>query len=309
MKVLIVGLGSVGKKHYNALCQLDPECKVVALRNSRDSVPADNIENIYSFEELKLSTPFDFAIISNPTYQHADTIKHLLELNCPLFIEKPLFHSINSDSILKSISSAGIKTYVACNLRFLDSIIFLKKMLPGIRVNEVNIYCGSFLPEWRPEVDYKTIYSSHSQKGGGVHLDLIHELDYTLWLFGKPLSVNSFRSSKSTLCINAVDYSNYMLEYNGFAVNVILNYYRRDKKRTIELVCQDDTYTVDLYSNSVSTAKELVFKSDQVINDTYIDQMEYFIDMITNPLKKNVGIMNNVNEAFEVLKICLDKWN
>ena len=306
MKVLIVGYGSVGKKHHNALIQIDPLVKMVAWRSSLKSDNIENVFSVYSFDDLNRNGPYDFAIISNPTNRHEETINNLLDLKCPLFIEKPLFNSLVVGTILDRIASCNVKTYVACNLRFLDSIIFLKeKLLPEIQINEVNVYCGSFLPEWRQGVDYKSVYSAHQEQGGGVHLDLIHEIDYTYWLFGSPLFVKSFKRSNSTIGIDAVDYANYLLEYDNFAVNIILNYYRKDKKRTIELVCADDTYSVDLYANSVSSTKEMIYQSGQNILDTYLKQMEYFFDIISNPLKRDENIMNNVNEAFEVLKICL----
>lgn len=306
MRVLIVGFGSIAKKHYLALQQIEPLIELVALRSNPTSVPIQNVHSIYNIEELKLNSPYDFAIISNPTYKHEETIELLLDLKCPLFIEKPLFHTLQSGKILRKIYDYGIITYVACNLRFLDSLKYLKeKLLPEIEINEVNVYCGSFLPEWRQDIDYKTVYSAHEEHGGGVHLDLIHELDYTFWLFGKPIQVTSHRRSKSTIDIDAIDYANYFLEYDKFAVNIILNYYRKDKKRSIELVCSDDTYLVDLYSNSISSIKGLIFQSKQDIVDTYKQQLEYFIDKIINPLRKNEKTMNSVNEAFEVLKICL----
>jgi predicted dehydrogenase len=306
MKVLIAGFGSVAKKHYHALLQSEPSVGFVALRSNTSKEPIQNVLSIYNTSELRLNAPYDFAIISNPTNKHEETIELLLELRCPLFIEKPLFHTLNSERILNKIAGYGIITYVACNLRFLDSLIFLKeKLLPNIKVNEVNVYCGSFLPEWRQGVDYKTVYSAHSDQGGGVHLDLIHELDYSFWLFGKPLNVTSHRRSKSTIDIDAIDYANYFLEYDRFAVNIILNYYRKDKKRSIELVCSEDTYLVDLCTNSVSSTKELLFRSKQDVTDTYKKQMEYFIEIINSPSGKNGEIMNNVEEAFEVLKICL----
>lgn len=306
MKVLIVGLGSIGKKHIDALKTCNPGIDIVALRSNLKSEPVENVSSVYSIEELIINAPFDFAIISNPTNKHLETVSLLLDFKCPLFIEKPLFHSIEFNSVLKKIADSGIKTYVACNLRFLDSIIFLKEeLLSKVRINEVNIYCGSYLPDWRKDIDYRKVYSAHSDQGGGAHLDLIHELDYTYWLFGKPLHHSSFKSSRSTLGIDAVDYANYLLEYDNFAVSIILNYFRRDKKRTIELVCEDDTYTVDLFSNSVSSSKEIIFQSNQTIPDTYLRQMVYFTEIINKTLKNNTEIINNVNEAFEVLQICL----
>jgi predicted dehydrogenase len=177
--------------------------------------------------------------------------------------------------------------------------------LPHLKLNEANVYCGSYLPAWRPGVDYRSVYSAHPEQGGGVHLDLIHEIDYSYWLFGPPLSVNSFIRCKSTINIEAADYGNYLLEYDTFAVNIILNYYRLDKKRTLELVCSDDTYLVDLYANSVTSTKGIIFQSDQDILSTYIMQMKYFISAIKD--SSETMIMNNINEAYNVLKICLKK--
>lgn len=304
MKVLIVGLGSVGKKHYQVLRQIDPEIKLVAWRNNEKADLIENVNSVFSVNEIYKLAPYDFAIISNPTNRHFETIKALLSLKCPLFIEKPLFDTLYDDSLLDTIYNKGIKTYVACNLRFLDSILYIKEnLLPKLRVNEVNIYCGSYLPEWRKVPDYKAVYSAHSDQGGGAHLDLIHEIDYSFWLFGRPLNVNSYRSRRSSIEIDSIDYANYLLEYHNFALNIILNYYRRDKKRTIELVCSDDTYTADLLSNSIFSTKGKVYSSEQSINDTYMKQMKYFIDKIKAPQASN--IMNDIKESYEVLKICL----
>jgi len=306
MKVLIIGFGSIAKKHYHALLQIEPSVMVVALRSRFNAEPLDNILSVYSMEELRQCAPYDFVIISNPTYKHAETIEKVLGLNCPLFIEKPLFHSLHETQVLDKVSSSGNLTYVACNLRFLDSLIYMKNiLLPTVKVNEVNVYCGSLLPDWRSSVDYKKSYSAHDDQGGGVHLDLIHELDYVYWLFGRPMQVFSYKRSKSTLDIDAIDYANYLLEYNKFAVNIVLNYYRKDKRRTMELVCSNETYTIDLFSNTIYTTKEVLFESNQVIIDTYKKQLEYFIDKAIDSLKIGEKIMNNIEEAFEVLKICL----
>lgn len=306
MKILIVGFGSIAKKHYHALLQIEPSVTVIALRSNSAAEPIKNVISIHNSKEIKQYAPFDFVIISNPSYKHAETMELMLDLSCPLFIEKPLFNSLQSAQILNKVSAAGNSTYVACNLRFLDSLNYLKNiLLPRILINEVNVYCGSFLPEWRKEIDYKLSYSAHQELGGGVHLDLIHELDYVYWLFGKPMQVLSYKSSKSTIGINAIDYANFLLEYDKFAVNVILNYYRKDLKRTMELVCSDDTYIVDLSSNTVTSTKNILFESDQTIADTYKMQLEYFIGRVTNSAKKKEKMMNDVYEAFEVLKICL----
>ncbi|HPJ68329.1 MAG TPA: Gfo/Idh/MocA family oxidoreductase [Desulfobacteraceae bacterium] len=305
MKVLIIGYGSVAAKHHKALLKLDNNVEVVALRSRNTAKEIENVASVYTYNEAKSKAPYTFAIISNPTFKHTEAIEQLLSLNCPLFIEKPLSDTLKCGTLVKEIFSAKVITYVGCNLRFLDSLVYLKeKLLKNLVVNEVNVYCGSFLPEWRPGLDFRNVYSSNAEKGGGVHLDLIHELDYVYWLFGKPVSVSSFKSSTSSLGISAIDYANYLLGYNTFSVNIILNYFRKDKKRQIELVCSDDTYTIDLLRNSITNNSEIVFRSEQTIRDTYFRQMEYFIDLVIK--ERNQGkMMNDIHEAYEVLKICL----
>ncbi len=139
--------------------------------------------------------------------------------------------------------------------------------------------------------------------GGGVHLDLIHELDYTTWLFGKPNKCSSLQSNSSSLAIDAPDYAHYVLNYPNFSASITLNYFRRDAKRTIELVCEDSTIAIDLISNRILDSKQgiLCENKDYKIIDTYVSQMSYFIDK----LLKNKTPMNTFEESLEVLKIAL----
>ena len=202
------------------------------------------------------------------------------------------------------INDRGITTYVACNLRFLDSIRFVKEQLPDFqnkKLNEVNVYCGSYLPDWRVDFDFRKTYSAISELGGGVHIDLIHELDYLYWLFGEPKEVKRCFRNQSSLSISAYDYANYLLDYEGFCANVVLNYYRRDPKRSLELVFEDETWNIDLLKNQVICNKQILYKSEQRIANTYPVQMQYFINSINN---KNEPF-NSVNDAFNVLKMCL----
>jgi len=305
MKVLIVGFGSIARKHYQAIIRIEPDAEIIALRSGLSTQGKEEVSSVFTVSEAHAFGPYDFAIISNPTFKHIETIRSLLAFNCPLFIEKPLSDTLDHFDVINKVITMGIKTYVACNLRFLDSLVYLKNILiKDLTINEVNIYCGSYLPDWRPGVDYRRSYSVDPARGGGVHLDLIHEIDFTYWLFGNPLSVRSFKSSESSLDILAPDYANYLLTYGKFSVSILLNYFRRDPKRTIELVCDQGTYLVDLLNNTISLGDSTVYASDRRIKDTYLSQMEYFINSILKG-NKDQKIINSIGEAHEVLKICL----
>ena len=301
MNILIVGLGSIAKKHIIALRGKVNGVKFYALRSSESASNYEDIVNIWSISEL-IAVKIDFAIISNPTSQHVSTIKYLLVLNCPLFIEKPLSDSLELYDLLSEVEKNGVMTYVACNIRFLDSIRFIKEEIcnGNKRLNEVNVYCGSYLPEWRSG-NFRDYYSTKPELGGGVHLDLIHELDYVYWLFGHPIRISKSLTNNSSIDVNAFDYANYQLTYKNFSASVILNYYRRDSKRTLELVFEDATWQVDLRQNSVVSDGRILFESKQTITETYIDQMNYFIEI----LKNKKSSFNSIEDSYKVLKICL----
>ena len=305
MKVLIIGLGSIALKHIKALQELYPSVVIYALR--RKGEPSKEIKGVievFDISEIKVDT-LSFILISNPTAVHYETIKEVMVYKKPLFIEKPLFETLSNEAndLVMEIERQGIPTYVACNLRFLESIAKIRELLVGKRVNEVNVYCGSYLPDWRPNIDFRKVYSANKEMGGGVHIDLIHELDYVYWLFGAPIHTQSFFSNKSSLDITAYDYANYLWEYDDFSVSVVLNYYRRDSKRTLEILTDEGTYLVDLLKNIILYNDELVFQSSQLSLETYTAQMQFFVEEILNKQTK----FNTIVEGYKVLELCLQE--
>ena len=304
MKILIIGLGSIAQKHIASILKLFPETIFYALRSNINSKNSINVKNLFNLNEIPID--IDFIIISNPTNLHASTIKNFLFLNKPIFIEKPVFDSIEENIDIKNlIKNTAIKTYIACNMRFHPSLIFLKEFIEksNKKINEVNVYCGSYLPTWRENTNYTESYSANKTRGGGVHLDLIHELDYAIWLFGFPLNYNSTKRKVSQLEMDSFDYSFYNLHYKGFNLSIILNYYRISPKREIEILLEDDILVCDLLNSEIRNSKnEIIFVDNTYnINKTYLSQAEYFI----NNLKSNEAYMNNIDESFDILKIAL----
>jgi predicted dehydrogenase len=301
VNILIIGLGSIAGKHIQAIHNLVPQANLYALRSSVNTTLVEGVTNIYRLDELKVKP--DFVIISNPTNLHALAITQCIEMGVPLFIEKPLFDTLdNKEALVKQVLNARLLTYIACNLRFHPAIRFLKVQLHGKRINEVNVYCGSYLPDWRPGRDFRTIYSANAHMGGGVHLDLIHEIDYCFWIFGQPQHTHAIRRNASHLDISATDYAHYSLTYEKFVANITLNYFRKDTKRTVEVLSDDSTWVLDLSKCEITDHKgNIIFKQDYKILDTYTDQMRYFL----NHLKEKKEPMNGIAEAFNVLQICL----
>jgi len=302
MRVLIIGLGSIAGKHINVLKEIRPDVELFALRSQTSNSQMPGVANVYDYADIGNINP-EFILISNPPYAHFETITKVIPFGIPLFIEKPVFESTSEDKrkIVKDILKSQIVTYVGCNLRFLDCICETKRLIKNKRINEVNVYCGSYLPEWRKGVDWRKNYSANKELGGGVNLDLIHELDYIYWLFGYPKLARKTFASRSSLGISSIDYANYLFEYDSFAVNIVLNYYRRDPKRQLEIITKDETFTVNLLKNEIMKESTCIYHSKQEIKDTYFNQMVCFLDNILTK-KDN---FNSIDEAYNVLELCI----
>jgi predicted dehydrogenase len=305
VNILIIGLGSIAKKHILAINKITKEATIYAYRSKSNSQSINGIINVNSLDSIDFV--IDFIIISNPTALHEETIIRCLKFNCPLFIEKPALLDLkNANTIIDQLKNANIITYVGCNMRFHPALIFLKKLILNLKsnINEVNVYFGSYLPDWRPGRDFRKIYSSNPILGGGVHLDLIHELDYCIWIFGNPIFSRRLLRSNSSLNIDSIDFANYSLIYQKFTIDIKLNYYRKDSKRQIEIITSDDTIIADLNTNCVYSFITGVTYFEQPFNisDTYFEQMKYFL----NRMNSATGLMNTLEGSVEILKIALN---
>ena len=305
MNILILGLGSIAKKHIKILFEIDPKMKIYALRSSKNNNDISNVYNLYIWEDV-LKIKFDFSIISSPSYLHLDHLKLLMQIDIPIFIEKPLFINKNQIKSFYNLKKKNIKSYVACNFRFNPIIKFLKEsyLKESSKILEVSAYCGSYLPDWRSNIDYRKNYSSKKKLGGGVNLDLIHEPDYFIYLFGLPKAVKVFNRKVSSLEIDSFDSSIINFNYENFQGTITLNYFRKTPKRSLEIVLENDIILIDFLKGTIKSLdkKSFIYKNNNdLLKISYKDQMNFFL----NCVKKNDFKFNTIEEATKVLNLIL----
>ena len=197
MNVLIVGTGSIGRRHIFHLSNLlnNPDFSIVRRSGVHDDFSKSINANIVS-SLSDLSCAPDIFIIASPSAHHFQYIHQGLDRCIPMYIEKPLVSSradlISLQEIIKSKPELPI-TQCGCNLRFLPSLQNLKSLIANGHVGRIvraSFESGQWLPDWRPDQDYRSSYSANPYEGGGVCLDLMHEVDMALWLLG-PMTVLS----------------------------------------------------------------------------------------------------------------------
>ncbi len=302
MNILIVGLGSIAKKHIRALDDLGIHTDIVALRSSDTSQPLEGVQSISNISEL-IKTP-DFAIVSNPAPLHLQTIEKLLPLQCPLFIEKPLALTLEGiDDTIKKIEEAGVKTYIGCQMRHHPCLRHLRETMniKDCTIKSVTVYDGSYMPNWVPDKDFTKTIRVSEEVSGGVHMELIHEMDYVYWLFGNPENIQKEFKRTGILGVDIIDDAHYDLAYSGFTATIDVNYIDKTAKRSIQIETDNSVILADLLAGKIFENDQEIFSTDWTMREVLKAQMQYFLEA----LEKEIPPLNSVQEGLKVLQMAL----
>ena len=210
VKILIVGLGSIGRTHLENLLQFkNVNIIVYTKRTDLNSFVEQGVKIFDSLTKCLEENP-DVAIITNETSLHVPIAIKLAKKGLDLFIEKPLSHSVKDVKELQSIvKKKKLITQMGCNLRFHPCITKIRQLVLQNKIGKVisiQSELGTYLPDWHPKEDYSQGYASKKNLGGGVILTMIHDIDYLYWIFGNPHSLFSISGKFSDLKISSEDY-------------------------------------------------------------------------------------------------------
>ena len=314
MKILVVGYGSIGKRHIKNLKNYkNIEIIILTKRISDKFLKKEKYKIVNSIDNAIKEKPYA-AFITNDTNQHVDVAIKLAKNGIHLFIEKPLSDSLKKiNQLEKIIKEKKVISQVGCNLRFHPCIKKIKELIIKNQIGKhfsVHVENGSYLPDWHPYENYKKSYASNQKQGGGVILTNIHEIDYLYWFFGKVKEVTAISGKISKLNIKAEDFSSIILKFNkNIMAEIHLDYFQRPAFRGCKIIGEKGTIVWDFKNNNLMVydikKKEWIthLKLKNYDNNImYINEIEHFFDCIKQ--KKNT--INNIQEGIKVLKIALE---
>lgn len=315
MKFLVVGCGSIGKRHIGNLKILSVG-DVIASDVRRDR--CGEVEEVYGIKtyldlEEALEQKPDVVFIASPSSFHLLQALSAAKRECHLFIEKPLSHTLDGvDELIEIVIQKKLVALIGCNMRFHHSILLMKELLDSGSIGKVisaRLQTGFYLPDWHPCDDYRDSYSANKRLGGGVILDGIHEIDYISWFLGDVRQVFCFAGKFSDIKIDTEDMAEILLKFEtGAIAEVHLDYIQRTRGRSCQLIGDKGTIiwdqseaAVKFYSAGNGYWQVYPEPFDYSINDMYLKQMEHFLRCI----KGEERSIQDVTEAKSVLKIAL----
>ena len=189
MRVVICSLGSIGKKYARIIKEAWPETEAGALRSGPKIDSFKYADRLFTSEEEAMQWNPDAAVIASPANQHLRQALFFTEKNIPTLIEKPIGTGDEREDDWKELAkrSIDIPIYVGYILRQDPGANITKGLIRDKKVGQLvsaRFYCGSWLPNWRPDTDYRKSVSARKDLGGGAALELSHEIDMALYLLG-----------------------------------------------------------------------------------------------------------------------------
>lgn len=314
-RVLLVGYGSIGQRHLRIVRESLPDALILVFRHQPTTDIPEMADLITSSMDVVRSFAPEAAIVANPAPFHLEIATALAVMGCHLLIEKPVSDKSGGvEDFLETARAAGVICQVGYNLRYLPSLSRFRDLInDGLVGKPLSVRCeiGQYLPSWRPDTDYRTGVSARSDMGGGVLLELSHEIDYLRWIFGEVYWVSSWVGNVGDLDIDVEDTAHTILGFKSKGLrkpviaNLNLDFIRRDTTRICTVIGTDGslrwnglTGVIDIYKSGSNSWDEYVVIPHQR-DDSYRAQWDHFLSSTAGCKEPLV----DGNAGLEVLKI------
>ena len=316
INVLIVGYGSIGKRHLENFLQFkDIRLTVYTKRNDLQLLKKKGIKVSNSLTECLKENP-DVGVIANETSLHTPIAIKLAKEGLDLFLEKPLSNSLKDIEKLRAIvKKKKLITQMGCHLRFHPCIKKIKSLIEQKKIGKIisaQVQCCSYLPDYHRWEDYRKSYAARKNLGGGVILTQIHEIDYMYWFFQEVENVISISGIFSDLDVTTEDYASSLLKFKNKIVGELhMDYFQRPEFRSCKIRGTKGEIYWDSVDNCVDvfnmnkkrweTKFDSGFSNNLDTYSSYVEELKHFLKCV----KRRKETINDLEQGVTTLKIAL----
>ncbi len=253
MKVMIAGLGSIGRRHFRNLHALGVH-DLVLLRKNLSTLPDDELAGFPVETDivsaLEKHKP-DAVVVANPSATHLEIAIPAAKAGCAILLEKPISHTMDGvEELQQAATTNGARILVGFQFRFHPTLQKAREIIMGGgigKVLSVHSHWGEYLPNWHPWEDYRQSYAARQDLGGGVVVTLSHPIDYLRFLIGEMADTQSLHGRISPLQLSGVeDCAEIAVQFaNGAIGGIHLNYFQRPPAHRLEVVGTQGTLRWD----------------------------------------------------------------
>jgi predicted dehydrogenase len=301
--LLIVGTGSVGKRHARNLSDLGCIVSCVDPRRDRlDDIAGEGVRLKSVFTSLEeafaAEETFDGVVVGSPPSFHLDQSIAALKRGKPVLLEKPVSPDLSSALKLQSaVHDTKVPLLLGYTWRWWPPLLKAKDLVARQAVGQlrhVKFTMAAHLADWHPWERYQDFFMASETLGGGALLDESHWLDLMLWFFGVPQKLFAKVEKISDLEIETDDNVDILVYYpNDMRVSLHLDLYARPHEKTIQFVGENGTLIWE--PNRIKIGKEMdpnweieEFAYDR--NDMFVEVAKEFLHVLSGGSVKTCTI-------------------
>lgn len=268
MKVVVVGLGSMGKRRIRLIKQYDKTIEICGIDTSQERrAQAEEMFGISTFESLHAieENSCDCAFISTSPLSHSKLIRECLQKNMHVFTEINLVPD-GYDENIQLAADKGKVLFISSTFLYREEIKYIGKMVGQSKSPMNYIYhIGQYLPDWHPWESYQNYFIGDKRTNGCREIFAI-ELPWILNTFGDVSRIYSIKGKNTNLAIDYPDNYIVCLEHeNGTKGSLIVDVVSRKAVRNLEI------YSEDLYLGWNGTPEGLYYYDYQQKKDILVD--------------------------------------
>jgi predicted dehydrogenase len=312
--VLVVGAGSVGKRHLKNLVDLG--CKVSAMDpredRQKEAMEQVNLEKTYSDFQTSLDAlkEFDGVVIASPPKFHIEQCQAIESFGMPILLEKPVSPGLPEAKTLNATQKG--KILLGYSYRWWKPLREFKTHIQNGTIGKIlnaRFVMSAHLEDWHPWERYQDFFMSSKDLGGGALLDESHFLDLMIWFFGMPESVFSRIEKISSLEIETDDNVDIIAAYqNGLRISIHLDLYGRPHEKYIVLTGEKGTLKWSFSPNciSFSNSAEQEWEEELFIgerNDMFLDTAKEFVAIMKGEIKDPGEYSCSLKDGIDVLEV------
>ena len=302
----VVGLGSIAQRHCKNLKHCLPNVEIFGVSSSGrtlSTTEGGDFQILPSLTSLLEKKPA-FVIIASPSSYHLQHSEVFTRAGIPVLVEKPLTASLHDAVKFCELEKhCSVPIGLGYCLRFLPELIEIRKFMnSGIlgKVLLVESSVGQYLPDWRNERDYRESVSARVELGGGVLLELSHELDYLRYLLG-PLNFTHGVLRKADLLeieVESVADLNLVSE-QGVLCTVHMDFLQKIPRRSCIITGVDGRLEWNLLTSQVdwiSTEERKTIYYNETLdpNDKYLDMLKNLVATIEGEDNRGATLQDGV---------------
>lgn len=316
--ILVLGSGSVGRRHLSNLANLGCMTSAMDPRADRlaEAAGAVTLEGRYLTvaEALKHAGGFDGAVVASPPNVHCEQCLALAKAGLPILLEKPVSRHLKSALDLedKLARIPGVKLLLGYTYRWWPPLTDFMHMLRSGRIGKplhAKFVMSAHLADWHPWERYQDFFMASKELGGGALLDESHFLDLMLWFFGMPDRISARVEKLSNLEIETDDNVDMVAVYQtGLRAVMHLDLFGRPHEKYISVTGEQGTLLWSFEPNRISFSGEMEQKWDTTPydyqrNDMFIRVAEEFLQMLDGTKAATCTLRDGI-DVLKVVEAC-----